>query len=107
LGVKASRRHISQVAARLESWYRDSQSAPHSVMEIQSYHAMVACVAGGGGVAVNNQILQRLNVGRKGVAAPHQPGGRVAPGRRQAVLRRPLSKRYFLSNHDITGRGIA
>ncbi len=35
---------------RLESWYRDSQSAPHSVMEIQSYHAMVACVAGGGGV---------------------------------------------------------
>lgn len=37
---------------RLESWYRDSQSAPHSVMEIQSYHAMVACVAGGGGVAM-------------------------------------------------------
>ena len=37
---------------RLESWYRDSQSAPRNVMEIQSYHAMVACVAGGGGVAM-------------------------------------------------------
>jgi DNA-binding transcriptional LysR family regulator len=37
---------------KLESWYRESHTSPNSVMEIQSYHAMVACVAGGAGVAM-------------------------------------------------------
>ena len=36
----------------LEEWYRDSGVQPHNVMEIQSYHAMMACVASGAGVAL-------------------------------------------------------
>jgi DNA-binding transcriptional LysR family regulator len=45
-------RNSCSYRVKLESWYRDSQTAPNSVMEIQSYHAMLACVAGGAGVAM-------------------------------------------------------
>lgn len=45
-------RNSCSYRVKLEAWYRDSSSAPHSVMEIQSYHAMMACVAGGAGVAM-------------------------------------------------------
>lgn len=45
-------RNSCSYRTKLEAWYRESQTAPSSVMEIQSYHAMVACVAGGAGVAM-------------------------------------------------------
>lgn len=45
-------RNSCSYRTKTEAWYRDSNIAPHSVMEIQSYHAMLACVAGGAGVAV-------------------------------------------------------
>lgn len=37
---------------KLEAWYRDSKTQPDSIMEIQSYHAMLACVAAGAGLAM-------------------------------------------------------
>lgn len=36
---------------RFENWFRDVGVQPGNVMEIQSYHAMLACVASGGGLA--------------------------------------------------------
>lgn len=37
---------------RFENWFRDAGVQPGSVMEMQSYHAMLACVASGGGLAL-------------------------------------------------------
>lgn len=46
---------------KLQSWYRDSDSAPHNVMEINSYHTMLACVAAGAGVAtIPESVLKQM-----------------------------------------------
>ncbi|WP_241609428.1 putrescine utilization regulator PtrR [Rosenbergiella australiborealis] len=37
---------------RLEQWFAQAEVTPGPIMEIQSYHAMLACVAGGAGLAV-------------------------------------------------------
>ncbi|CNI18977.1 putrescine utilization regulator PtrR [Yersinia pekkanenii] len=37
---------------RLESWFRQAGVLPGHIMEIQSYHAMLACVASGAGLAL-------------------------------------------------------
>ncbi|MEN5014918.1 LysR family transcriptional regulator [Erwinia sp. Eh17-17] len=37
---------------RFENWFREAGVQPGSVMEIQSYHAMLACVASGSGLAM-------------------------------------------------------
>lgn len=37
---------------RFENWFRAAGVQPGHVMEIQSYHAMLACVASGGGLAL-------------------------------------------------------
>lgn len=37
---------------RFENWFRAAGVQPGNVMEIQSYHAMLACVASGGGLAL-------------------------------------------------------
>lgn len=37
---------------RFESWFRENGVQPGNVMEIQSYHAMMACVASGAGLAM-------------------------------------------------------
>lgn len=37
---------------RLESWFKRDGSFPGPIMEIQSYHAMLACVASGAGLAM-------------------------------------------------------
>src|SRR5204863_3728975 len=37
---------------RLEAWLATQRIAPGRVMEYGSYHAMVACVAAGGGIAL-------------------------------------------------------
>ncbi len=42
---------------RLQQWFEQSNVAPGPIMEIQSYHAMLACVAGGAGLAVIPQSL--------------------------------------------------
>lgn len=37
---------------RLEAWFKRDGAVPGSIMEIQSYHAMLACVASGAGLAM-------------------------------------------------------
>lgn len=37
---------------RFENWFHDAGIQPGNVMEIQSWHAMLACVASGGGLAL-------------------------------------------------------
>ncbi|MFS2224508.1 putrescine utilization regulator PtrR [Pantoea sp. B65] len=37
---------------RFESWFRENGVQPGNIMEIQSYHAMMACVASGAGLAM-------------------------------------------------------
>lgn len=37
---------------KLEAWFREGDAQPGSIMEIHSYHAMIACVAGGAGLAI-------------------------------------------------------
>lgn len=37
---------------RFENWFRNAGVQPGNVMEIQSWHAMLACVASGGGLAL-------------------------------------------------------
>jgi DNA-binding transcriptional LysR family regulator len=50
--------------ARLEDWLGRSKVAPDRVMEFHSYHAIVACVAAGTGIAiVPRSVLRVVNVG--------------------------------------------
>ncbi|RAP71974.1 lysR substrate binding domain protein [Candidatus Erwinia dacicola] len=37
---------------RFEDWFRAAGVQPGNVMEIQSYHAMLACMTSGGGLAL-------------------------------------------------------
>lgn len=46
---------------RLEAWYKRDGAQPGPVMEIQSYHAMLACVASGAGLAmIPHSVLSLL-----------------------------------------------
>ncbi|WP_261640173.1 putrescine utilization regulator PtrR [Erwinia mallotivora] len=46
---------------RFENWFRSAGIQPGTFMEIQSYHAMLACVASGGGLALlPESVLQQL-----------------------------------------------
>lgn len=46
---------------RLESWFKHDGISPASIMEIQSYHAMLACVASGAGLAlIPHSVLSQL-----------------------------------------------
>jgi DNA-binding transcriptional LysR family regulator len=51
---------------RLESWLGASKVHPDRVMEFQSYHAIVACVAAGSGIAVvPKSVLAMTSAGRQ------------------------------------------
>jgi DNA-binding transcriptional LysR family regulator len=46
---------------RLQSWIKHTGLAVSNIMEIQSYHSMVACVASGAGIAmVPRSVLDQL-----------------------------------------------
>lgn len=46
---------------RFEHWFRSAGVQPGSIMEIQSYHAMIACVASGAGVALlPESVLEQI-----------------------------------------------
>lgn len=46
---------------RLENWFRQAGISPGPFMEIQSYHAMLACVASGAGLAIlPESVLERI-----------------------------------------------
>ena len=58
---------------RLEQWFAQAAVTPGPIMEIQSYHAMLACVAGGAGLAVIPQSLLSQLADRARVAVHQLP----------------------------------
>lgn len=53
---------------RLESWLARAKVAPDRVIELGSYHAIVACVAAGAGIAIVPRSVVRAVFARGGVA---------------------------------------
>jgi DNA-binding transcriptional LysR family regulator len=54
---------------RLEAWLGGAQVVPERVMEFGSYHAIVACVAAGTGIAVVPRSVLRVSRGERDVTA--------------------------------------
>jgi len=52
---------------RLEDWLKRADARPRGVMEFHSYHAIVACVASGAGVAIVPRAVISAVLGRKQV----------------------------------------
>lgn len=58
---------------RLEAWLAGAKVAPERVMEFGSYHAIVACVTAGTGIAIVPRSVVRVSFGGRGVAAHALP----------------------------------
>ena len=58
---------------RLEAWLGTGKVLPGRIMEFGSYHAIVACVAAGAGIAVVPRSVLRVSLGRPDVAAYRLP----------------------------------
>lgn len=101
---------------RLESWLGGSNVAPERVMEFGSYHAIVACVASGAGMAIVPRSVIAVSAGAREVrvhALPpaiakartylvSRPGHRsIALEALQALLRRPSGS----TRSPLRGRG--
>jgi DNA-binding transcriptional LysR family regulator len=72
---------------RLEAWLGRSRIVPHRVMEYGSYHAIVACVAAGGGIAVVPRAVVRA-VGADNQLTVHKLPATVAHANTRLVWRR-------------------
>ena len=72
---------------RLEAWLGASKVLPDRVMEFQSYHAIIACVAAGAGLAVVPRAVLELARADRNVAMTALPA-RIAKARTQLVWRR-------------------
>jgi len=56
---------------RLEAWLAGAQVLPDRVLEFQSYHAIVACVAAGSGIAVvPRSVIEMTRAGREVALTP-------------------------------------
>ena len=53
---------------RLEAWLEGARVVPERVMEFGSYHAIVACVAAGSGIAIVPRSVIRVSLAASGVA---------------------------------------
>jgi DNA-binding transcriptional LysR family regulator len=53
---------------RLEAWLGGARVVPERVMEFGSYHAIVACVAAGAGIAIVPRSVIRVSLAASGVA---------------------------------------
>ena len=69
---------------RLEAWLGRSRVVAERVMEYGSYHAMTACVAAGGGIAVVPRSVLAV-VGAEGLVAIHPLPPQVAKARTMLV----------------------
>jgi len=72
---------------RLESWLGRSSVVAERVMEYGSYHAITACVAAGGGIAVVPRSVLRV-VGAESQVALHVLPAGVAKARTMLVWAR-------------------
>ncbi len=71
---------------RLEAWLGSAKLHPDRVMEFQSYHAIVACVAAGSGFAVVPRSVIRMTPGQSEVSVTSLPQA-VSKARTQLVWR--------------------
>ena len=71
---------------RLESWLADAQVLPDRVLEFQSYHAIVACVAAGSGIAVVPRSVMAMTRAGREIALTPLPA-HIAKARTQLVWR--------------------
>lgn len=72
---------------RLEAWLGASKVLPDRVIEFQSYHAIIACVAAGSGIAVVPRAVIELTRGGQNVAMTTLPA-KFAKTRTHLVWRR-------------------
>lgn len=72
---------------RLEAWLAAGNVLPDRVMEFQSYHAIIACVAAGSGIAVVPRAVMQLTRGVQNVTVTALPAS-IAKTRTQLVWRR-------------------
>jgi DNA-binding transcriptional LysR family regulator len=72
---------------RLEAWLDTSKLLPDRVIEFQSYHAIIACVAAGSGIAVVPRAVLELTRAGPNVTTTALPAG-IAKTRTQLVWRR-------------------
>lgn len=71
---------------RLESWLGASKLLPDRVIEFQSYHAIIACVAAGSGIAIVPRAVLELTSAGKSVSTTALPAA-IAATRTQLVWR--------------------
>jgi DNA-binding transcriptional LysR family regulator len=69
---------------RLEAWLETGKVLPDRIMEFQSYHAIIACVAGGSGIAVVPRAVLELTSARQKMSVNALPAG-IAKTRTQLV----------------------
>ena len=72
---------------RLEAWLGASEVLPDRVMEFQSYHAIIACVAAGSGIAVVPRAVFQLTRASQNITITTLPA-KFAKTRTQLVWRR-------------------
>ena len=72
---------------RLEAWLGASKVLPDRVIEFQSYHAIIACVAAGSGIAVVPRAVIELTRGGQNVAMTTLPA-KFAKARTHLIWRR-------------------
>jgi len=87
---------------RLEAWLAGGKVVPERVMEFQSYHAILLCVAAGTGIAlVPRSVLDGAGLGREVIANPVPPA--IAKARTQLVWRPGHRSAALGALHQVLG----
>lgn len=71
---------------RLERWLGSGNALPDRVLEFQSYHAIVACVAAGSGIAIVPRSVIETTVGRREIRVTRLPSD-IAKARTKLIWR--------------------
>jgi len=71
---------------RLERWLGRGQALPDRVMEFQSYHAIIACVAAGTGIAIVPRSVIETTPAARDIRISRLPGD-IARARTQLIWR--------------------
>jgi DNA-binding transcriptional LysR family regulator len=72
---------------RLEAWFSAAKVVPDRVMEMGSYHAIVACVSAGAGIAVVPRAILAITTAEKEIAV-HTLPNEVSRAKTHLIWRR-------------------
>jgi DNA-binding transcriptional LysR family regulator len=98
------RHRAARIAGGMEAWLGRSGIAPAQVMEFASYHAIVACVAAGAGIAVVPRSVVRA-VGARTTVRVHALPSEVARARTMLVWRPGHESAALRALRAMLGRG--